>query len=354
MLGAPLPAAEPRRDVVLVGYRASVLVADLRHFLDLPDDTPAPAVRLAEQLRGIVRAATAGEAGADWVTALPCQRRPGHRRCPGRIRVLRTEATASITWECTACGDSGSISGWPGTPEDLGEQRPSSNVPARDIYISEELAASLRDILVLDPVCERVVYRARTDAGRTVLSATEEDLDELLGYLAAEANHESNRRRRQRLDDAFDELKHALQIPAEAAATAPARSSVAVDRPSEASARPTHGSGGLPDLDVARVQRWCAARVPDHARHQVRVECETAARHLTIVERRAPWREGAGQDWTSFPIARLRYAKARQVWTLYWRDRNLRFHLYDRLPPSRHIDDLLTEIDRDPTGIFWG
>jgi hypothetical protein len=50
----------------------------------------------------------------------------------------------------------------------------------------------------------------------------------------------------------------------------------------------------LPELDIARVQRWCAARVPEHARHQVRVECQVAPRHLTIVERRAPWREDSG------------------------------------------------------------
>ena len=43
----------------------------------------------------------------------------------------------------------------------------------------------------------------------------------------------------------------------------------------------------LPELDVARVQRWCAGRVPEHALHQVRVECEVAPRHLTIIERRA-------------------------------------------------------------------
>jgi hypothetical protein len=50
----------------------------------------------------------------------------------------------------------------------------------------------------------------------------------------------------------------------------------------------------LPDLDVARVQRWCAERVPKHARHQVRAECDIAATHLTIIERRAPWREDYG------------------------------------------------------------
>ena len=110
----------------------------------------------------------------------------------------------------------------------------------------------------------------------------------------------------------------------------------------------------LPELDVARVQRWCAARAPEHARHQVRVECKLAARHLTIVERRAPWREDFGPEWTSFPIARLHYTAAGKSWTLYWRDRNLRFHTYDLLAPSRRVEDLLTEIDRDPTRIFWG
>ena len=110
----------------------------------------------------------------------------------------------------------------------------------------------------------------------------------------------------------------------------------------------------LPELDIARVQRWCAAWAPEHARHQVRVECQVAPRQITIVERRAPPHEGAGSEWTSFPVARLRYTAADKSWTLYWRDRNLRFHLYGRLAASNRIDDLLSEIDRDPTCIFWG
>jgi hypothetical protein len=110
----------------------------------------------------------------------------------------------------------------------------------------------------------------------------------------------------------------------------------------------------LPGLDVARVQRWCAARVPEHARHQARVECDVAPRHLTITERRAPWRADLGPEWTSFPIARLRYTAANRSWTLYWRDRNLRFRVYQRLAPAQHVDDVLNEIDRHPAGIFWG
>lgn len=111
---------------------------------------------------------------------------------------------------------------------------------------------------------------------------------------------------------------------------------------------------GLPELDMARVRRWCQQRVPEHARSQVKVECDVAPRQLTIVECRPPWRQDTGAEWTRFPIARLRYTKATRQWSLYWRDRHLRFHLYDRMMPSPRIDDLLREIDRDPTGIFWG
>lgn len=110
----------------------------------------------------------------------------------------------------------------------------------------------------------------------------------------------------------------------------------------------------IPELDAARVQRWCHARVPERARHQVRVECQPADRHLTIVERRVPWREDLGPQWTTRPIARLSYTAGTGTWTLFWRDRNGRFHRYEHLPPSGRVSDLLDELDRDPTRIFWG
>jgi hypothetical protein len=110
----------------------------------------------------------------------------------------------------------------------------------------------------------------------------------------------------------------------------------------------------LPELDVERVRRWCRQRAPAHLRDQVRVECDAEPGYLTIVECRPPWRKDMGTEWTRFPIARLRYTKAAKRWSLYWRDRNLRFHRYDQFPPSPHVDDLLQEIDRDPTAIFWG
>jgi hypothetical protein len=190
-----------------------MLVTDLHHFLDLPPDTPGPARRLAEHLSSIVRAATAGDAHAAWESALPCRRRPANRRCPGRIIVQRTQPSTPIRWRCSICGDDGTISNWEESPVDLRRQRLVLIDSVNEIVIPNEVAATLRDLQLLDTDCERTVFAIRAHNNNAILVATDEHLDELIGSVAAEANHESNRRRQQRLDAAFDELNTAAQSP---------------------------------------------------------------------------------------------------------------------------------------------
>jgi len=110
----------------------------------------------------------------------------------------------------------------------------------------------------------------------------------------------------------------------------------------------------LPDVDLARIRRYCDGRVPVRLRDQIRIELEVHGRSVTILECRAPWTREIGPEWTRFPVARLRRVETRGVWMLDWRDRNLRWHRYDRVDPSPHLDPLLAEIESDPTGIFWG
>jgi hypothetical protein len=186
-----------------------MLVADLNHFLDLPDEVPGPARRLAAHLGGIVRAATAGDAGHAWVSALPCARRPGHRACPGRMILRRSEPPSAIHWRCSGCDDEGVISAWEHSPYDLRRPTPTVTGLVREITTTEPVAAALRDLQLLDTDSARVVYGIRVDGTRLILTATDDELDELTGQLAAEANREPNRRRRQRLHAAFDALTDA-------------------------------------------------------------------------------------------------------------------------------------------------
>lgn len=111
-----------------------------------------------------------------------------------------------------------------------------------------------------------------------------------------------------------------------------------------------------PDVDVAQVHRWVDERNQRFASHldEVRIEVDTGPASLTIVECRAPWRDDAGPDWSRQGIARLRYRSTEQVWHRYWSDRHGKYHRYEDAPATATIDDLLAEIDADPTGIFWG
>ena len=110
----------------------------------------------------------------------------------------------------------------------------------------------------------------------------------------------------------------------------------------------------LPETDVARIRKLCAERVPDHAQDQVRIELEEGRQAVTILECRPPWREEYGPEWTRMPIARLRYVGSNRLWTLYYHRHTGHWERYPLRGPTRRIDELLNEIDRDPICIFWG
>jgi hypothetical protein len=113
----------------------------------------------------------------------------------------------------------------------------------------------------------------------------------------------------------------------------------------------------IPELDLTRIRRWVEARnsdLPERAHGLIRHELDVTDRTVTILECRPPRRPDFGPEWTRFPVARLRYTKTRREWSLYWYDRNLKFHEYDLAPPPPHVEDLIAEIERDPTSIFWG
>jgi len=189
-----------------------MFVSDLRHYLDMPADVPGPARRMAERLTLIVRAATAGDAGVRWVSALTCDRRPGRQLCPGHLALSRTDIPPSIGWRCTSCADDGVISGWERSPFDL-RRRSTEPIPGDTLQavIPSDVAATLRSLLLLDTTAERIVFRSRASSEGIVLAADEDDLDELIDSVAAEANHEHDRRRRKRLDHAFEVLSQVLE-----------------------------------------------------------------------------------------------------------------------------------------------
>lgn len=127
------------------------------------------------------------------------------------IAIVAAEASAPIRWWCSVCDDEGVISNWADSPYDLRRRRLSVAGDVKEVIVSDDTAAALRELVLLDPDCERLVFGIRAHPDGAALLTSADDLEELIGFVAAKANHEPNRRRQDRLDAAFDVLTSAAE-----------------------------------------------------------------------------------------------------------------------------------------------
>lgn len=116
-----------------------------------------------------------------------------------------------IAWSCDACGDEGVITGWAGSPTDLsGLDDSYVDGDAVVLLVARELFEVIRGVLLLDAACELLVARAEGTAVGIVLSGRSGAFEELVEYVASEANAETVRRRVRLLDGACTALEAAL------------------------------------------------------------------------------------------------------------------------------------------------
>jgi hypothetical protein len=102
---------------------------------------------------------------------------------------------------------------------------------------------------------------------------------------------------------------------------------------------------------IARLEAFCADRVPAHARAKVRLAFRINGSDVVLLEKRPRFRTNI---WGDTEIAKFKYVAIRREWRLYCKYSDLKWHGYENLPASRTFEALLEEVDRDPTHIFWG
>ncbi|PKL52265.1 MAG: transposase [Nitrospira bacterium HGW-Nitrospira-1] len=106
-------------------------------------------------------------------------------------------------------------------------------------------------------------------------------------------------------------------------------------------------------LTEKKLKKYCENKIPSHVRDKITLSFKFRGNSVTIFENRAPWHPDI-KEWSSMPIAQMRYDGKTGKWNLYCADRNDRWHEYYDVEPTKNIDVILKEIEDDPTGIFWG
>jgi len=97
---------------------------------------------------------------------------------------------------------------------------------------------------------------------------------------------------------------------------------------------------------------YAVKRILKNIQHQLTISFDIKGTAFTLFERRPASRRPG--EWTTTSIARFRREPSGKPWTLYWRDRNSRWHISPPVKSSRSIEALLQAVDRDETGIFYG
>ncbi len=102
----------------------------------------------------------------------------------------------------------------------------------------------------------------------------------------------------------------------------------------------------------AKLTKFCARKAPPEVSEQLRLVFKVQGDAVTLHEKRPAI--GVPGAWVETRVAKIRYDAKGRRWTLDSADRGGRWHAYKAAGPLPSLDAAIAEIDRDPTGIFWG
>lgn len=112
----------------------------------------------------------------------------------------------------------------------------------------------------------------------------------------------------------------------------------------------------LSDLQQAQVERLLHPIIQRADRPEVRTQLRLGYRidrnAVVLFESRVRWDDPS--EWLEEPVAKFQYVASISRWRLFCMFRDLKWRGYEPLPEAGSLAELVSEVIRDPTGIFWG
>ena len=110
----------------------------------------------------------------------------------------------------------------------------------------------------------------------------------------------------------------------------------------------------LSEMQRAQVERLLRplCDVPPHVAAKLQKNLRFTGAAVILYESRP--RFDAPRTWIEHPVAKFVYVERAKVWRLLCQMSDLRWHRYAPLTEAPELERLVSEVARDPTGIFWG
>ncbi len=97
---------------------------------------------------------------------------------------------------------------------------------------------------------------------------------------------------------------------------------------------------------------WAKRRPPLHLRDRVREGQRIVGHEIELFLVRPIFSDPTRKIEES--IAKARYVKTRDVWQVFWKRADMKWHRYPPQPEVKSFEAFLKLVDEDPNGCFWG
>jgi len=108
----------------------------------------------------------------------------------------------------------------------------------------------------------------------------------------------------------------------------------------------------LSDVERQIMEFVESLRPEESIRPELDIGYRITGQSFEIFEIRPRWKQPNITQEIS--VAKATYVKSKNIWKLYWKRADLKWHGYDFLANTNSLQDVLKEIGKDPFCCFWG
>jgi hypothetical protein len=110
-------------------------------------------------------------------------------------------------------------------------------------------------------------------------------------------------------------------------------------------------------LELKRIEKALSAflakrRPPAHIRKQIDLGHRISGQSVELFEIRPQWDDP--NTIREHPFAKATYVKTKNIWKVYWRRADLKWHQYEPVPTVSSIEKFLDVVDTDRYACFFG
>jgi len=111
------------------------------------------------------------------------------------------------------------------------------------------------------------------------------------------------------------------------------------------------------EFELKRIEKMLSAfltkrRPPAHIRQQMDLGYRLSGQSVELFEIRPQWDDSSKIH--EHPFAKATYVKTKNVWKIYWRRADLKWHGYEPVPTVPSIEKFLDVVDADSYACFFG